>query len=104
MGWKTPGLTNGSVDCIYTVGELFVIFGGNRRTITQLPAVLQQQQPYTEKKEKKIFLKYKEIPNGGVAKSYMRKGFLIYEEMRKYLTIYEEAVSHLICDFATAPF
>jgi hypothetical protein len=24
----------------------------------------------------------------------MRKGFLIYEEMRKYLTIYEEAVSH----------
>jgi hypothetical protein len=28
-----------------------------------------------------------------VAKSYMRKGFLIYEEMRKYLVIYEEAVS-----------
>jgi hypothetical protein len=26
--------------------------------------------------------------------SYMKKGFLIYEEMRKYLTIYEEAVSH----------
>jgi hypothetical protein len=34
---------------------------------------------------------------GAVAKSYMRKGFLIYEEMRKYLVIYEEAVS------ATAP-
>jgi hypothetical protein len=35
---------------------------------------------------------------GSVAKSYcikMRKGFLIYEEMRKYLTIYEEAVSHI---------
>jgi hypothetical protein len=30
-----------------------------------------------------------------VAKSYMRKGFLIYEEMRKYLVIYEEAVSHI---------
>jgi|688.fasta_scaffold470141_1 hypothetical protein len=30
------------------------------------------------------------------AKSYMRKGFLIY------LVIYEEAV--VICDFATAPF
>ncbi len=28
------------------------------------------------------------------SKSYMRKGFLIYEEMRKYFTIYEEAVSH----------
>jgi hypothetical protein len=30
-----------------------------------------------------------------VAKSYMRKGFLKYEVMRKYLTIYEEAVSHI---------
>ncbi len=37
-----------------------------------------------------------------VAKSYMRKGFLIYEEMRKYFPIYKEAVSHLY-DFATAP-
>jgi hypothetical protein len=37
-----------------------------------------------------------------VAKSYMRKGFLIYEEMHKYLAIYEEAVS--IFDFVTAPF
>jgi hypothetical protein len=26
------------------------------------------------------------------AKSYMRKGFLIYEEIRKNFTIYEEAV------------
>jgi hypothetical protein len=42
-----------------------------------------------------IFLIYKEIQNGAVAKSYMRKGFLIYEEMRKYLTIYEEALSHI---------
>jgi len=32
---------------------------------------------------------------GSVAKSYMGKGFPIYEEMRKYLTIYEEAVSHI---------
>ncbi len=36
---------------------------------------------------------------GSVAKSYTRKGFLINEEMRKYLTIYEEAV--VIFDFAT---
>jgi hypothetical protein len=34
------------------------------------------------------------IPMGSVAMSYMRKGFLIYEEMRKYLTIYKEAGSH----------
>jgi hypothetical protein len=49
------------------------------------------------KKEKKIFLLYKVIQMGLVANSYMRKGFL-YEEMRKYLVIYEEAASH---DFAT---
>ncbi len=38
---------------------------------------------------------YQEIQNWAVAKSYMRKGFLIYEEMRKYLAIYVEAVSHI---------
>ncbi len=51
--------------------------------------------PYTDKKEYKIFLIRKEIQKGAVAKSYMRKGFLIYEEMRNYLDIYDEAVSHL---------
>jgi hypothetical protein len=50
---------------------------------------------YTDKKEKKNFLIYKEIQNGAVAKSYIRKGFLIYEEIAKYLIIYEEAVSHI---------
>jgi hypothetical protein len=50
---------------------------------------------YTDKKEKQMFLIYKEIQSGAVAKSYMRKGYLIYEEMRKYFPIY---------DFATAPF
>ncbi len=38
---------------------------------------------------------YKEIQNGAVAKSYMRKGFRIYEEMRKYLAIWEVAESHM---------
>jgi hypothetical protein len=47
---------------------------------------------YTDKKEKKIFLIYKEIQSGAV-KSYMRKGFLIYEGKRKYFPIYEETVS-----------
>jgi hypothetical protein len=46
-------------------------------------------------KNKLSLYMYKEIQNGAVAKSYMRKGFLIYEEMRRYLTIYEEAVSHI---------
>jgi len=49
----------------------------------------------TDKKENQIFLIYKEIQSGAVAKSFMRKGFLIYEEMRKYFPIYEEAVSHI---------
>ena len=40
--------------------------------------------PYTDKKENKIFLIYKEIQIGSGAKSYIRKGFPIYEEMHKY--------------------
>ncbi len=47
------------------------------------------------KKTNQIFLIFKEIQSGAVAKSCMRKGFLIYEEMRKYFPIYEEAVSHI---------
>ena len=56
----------------------------------------------TDKKENQIFLIYKEIQSGAVAKSYMRKGFLIYEEMRKYFPIYEKPL--VTYDFATAPF
>jgi hypothetical protein len=33
----------------------------------------------TDKKENKIFLIYKEIHFGAIAKSYMRKGFLMRE-------------------------
>jgi hypothetical protein len=58
--------------------------------------------PYvsTDKKENKIFLIYKEIQMGSGAKSYMRKDFLIYEEihtqifspyMRRPLIIYDFA-------------
>jgi hypothetical protein len=39
---------------------------------------------YTDKKENKIFLIYKEIQMGSGAKSYMRNDFLKYEEMHKY--------------------
>ncbi len=51
------------------------------------------------KKKIKFFHIYNEIQSGAVAKSYMRKGFLIYEEMRKYFPIYEEAVSHSHSEF-----
>jgi hypothetical protein len=62
-----------------------------------------QPHRYTDKKENQIFLIYKKIQSRGVAKSYMRKGLLIYEEMRKYFPIYEELLVILIYDFATAP-
>ena len=48
-----------------------------------------RDQSYTDKKENKIFLINKEIQMGSCAKSYMRKGFIIYEEMRKFFPIYE---------------
>ncbi len=46
---------------------------------------------------------YEEIQVESVAKSYMRKGFLMYEKMLKYLTIYEDR-PFVIYDFATDPF
>jgi hypothetical protein len=56
----------------------------------------------TDKKENKIFLIYMEIQMGSGEKSYMRKGFLIYEEMHKYLHSYMRR-SLVICDFAPNP-
>jgi hypothetical protein len=43
---------------------------------------------YTDKKENKIFLIYKEIQNGAVVKSYMTNGFLIYGEIFAHFLIY----------------
>jgi hypothetical protein len=58
---------------------------------------------YTDKKEKNIFLIYKEIFGGAVAKSYMGKGFLIYC-MRKCANISLFMRRPLVIyDFATAP-
>jgi hypothetical protein len=38
---------------------------------------------------------FKVIQSGAVAQSNVRIGFLIYEKMRKYFPIYEEAFSHI---------
>jgi hypothetical protein len=43
---------------------------------------------YTDKKENLIFLIYKEIQNGAVAKSYMTNGLLIYGEIFEHFPIY----------------
>ncbi len=48
-----------------------------------------------KRKENFPHIQYKEIQSGAIAKSYMRKSFLIYEEMSKYFPRYEEAVSHI---------
>jgi hypothetical protein len=40
---------------------------------------------HTDKKENEIFLIYKEIQMGSGAKSYMRKDFLIYEQMFNHI-------------------
>jgi hypothetical protein len=42
----------------------------------------------TDKKENQIFLIYKEIQGGAVAKSYMTNGLLIYGEIFAHFLIY----------------
>jgi hypothetical protein len=43
---------------------------------------------YTDKTEDQIFLIYKEIQNGAVAKSYMTNDLLIYGEIFAHVRIY----------------
>ncbi len=59
----------------------------------------------TDKKENKKFRINKEIQMGSGAKSYMRKGFLIYEEMHKCFPIYEVLLRRPLVtnDFAPDP-
>ncbi len=47
----------------------------------------QKELGYTDKKNQ-IFLIYKEIQNGAVAKSYMTNGLLIYREIFAHFLIY----------------
>jgi hypothetical protein len=57
---------------------------------------------YTDKKENQIFLIYREIQSGAVAKSYMTNGLLIYGEKYFRISSYIRK-PFLIYDFATAP-
>ncbi len=47
------------------------------------------------KKKNNFFPIYQEIQSGAVAKSYMRKGFPIYEKIGKDFPIYKKAVSYI---------
>jgi hypothetical protein len=57
--------------------------------------------PLTDKKENRIFLIYKEIQSGAVAKSYMTNSLLIYGEYLRISSYIRNPF--LIYDFATAP-
>jgi hypothetical protein len=46
-------------------------------------------------KKKRKFSSCKGILKGLSAKSFMRKGFLIFDEMRIYFVVYEEAVCQI---------
>jgi hypothetical protein len=59
---------------------------------------------FTDKKENKIFLIYKDIQKGVVEKSYMTNSLLIYDNRTKYFSISSNIrKACLIYDFATAP-
>jgi hypothetical protein len=49
---------------------------------TEEMSYLRKDLQHTDKKEEKKFLIYWEIQSGAVAKSYMKKGFLIYVEIK----------------------
>jgi hypothetical protein len=57
---------------------------------------------YTDKKYIKIFLIYKEIQNGAVAKSYKSNGLLIWGNICAFPHTYIRT-PFLIYDFVTAP-
>ncbi len=64
----------------------------------------------TDKKEYQLFLIYREIQSGAVAKSYMTNGLLIYGEylrissyIRKPLLIYDFVTATLSALLATLP-
>jgi hypothetical protein len=65
----------------------------NLRTVSFNDSRSWKRTASTDQNENEIFLICKEIQLGSVAKSYMRKGLLLYEEMRRCLAVYEEAVS-----------
>ena len=72
----------------------------NSEILTQ-PLFVLTTVPTLIKKKNNFFPIYKEIKSGAVAKSYMRKGFPIYEEMRKFLPYMRRPL--IIYDFAPDP-
>jgi hypothetical protein len=61
----------------------------------QMGAVAKSYMRNTDKKENQNFPKNKEIQNGAVAKSYMTNGLLIYGDIFPHFLIYWEALPHI---------
>jgi hypothetical protein len=66
--------------------ETIVVGKQNKIIILVCPTNIDSR--YTNIKENKIFLIYKEILNGAVAKSYMTNGLLVYGEIFAHSLIY----------------
>jgi hypothetical protein len=77
-----------SVECLFPSPSTFLCVAGSCTVV--------------DKNAHTIGARQKGNSDGIGCKVIYEEGFQIYEEMRKYLTIYEEAVSHI--DFATDPF
>jgi hypothetical protein len=78
-----------------TPGEWWIWKGEGGRAGADLKS------PCTDKKENQIFLIYKEIQSGAVAKSYMTNGLLIYGEIFAHFSCIK--MPFLIFAVATAP-
>ncbi len=60
----------------------------NTAFMPMLPASTLTVYPHTDNKENQIFLIYREIQSGAVAKSYMTNGLVIYGEIFSHFLIY----------------
>jgi hypothetical protein len=68
--------------------HLFLQCRGVRRISPPFCIAAADEEGRTDKKENHIFLIYKEIQNGAVAKSYMTNGLLIEGEIITHFLIY----------------
>ncbi len=70
------------LSCIVTIFQCVSNGLQSRQTISR------KNLPHTDKKENQIFLIYKEIQSGAVAKSYVTNGLLVYREIFTHFLIY----------------
>jgi hypothetical protein len=73
------------------VSRSFVEYIKGQPLVFEVYGHYQSTQPpkvYTDKKENQIFIIYKEIQNGAVAKSYMTNALLIYGEIFAHFLLY----------------